>query len=365
MFIFGVNMLKYLRFLLLPFSVLYGCVILLRNKAFDWGVLKSVEFDFPIIVIGNLAVGGAGKSPMTEYLIRMLGNNYKIATLSRGYGRKTKGFLEVEYNDEVAKVGDEPLQFKRKYPEVTVTVCEDRVEGVRKLKNNHDLIILDDAYQHRALKPGFSILLLEYNSLFQPKFLLPAGDFRDTFNQRKRADLIVVSKSPQFLSESEKQNALNRVNVPLNHKVLFSYLNYGKPYWLNSQEPMIRNTDLILGEDRVVLLITGIVNPDPLVTYLNTQVKKVHLLKYPDHHNFTEQNIRKISIKFDSIKEQNKVIVTTEKDAQRLQVRSLSSLVQSMSIAVVPIETAFNEADEQILSERVFSYCNSKIKEDI
>jgi tetraacyldisaccharide 4'-kinase len=362
MFIFGDIMLNYLRYLLLPFSLLYRFVIILRNKAFDWGLLKSVKFDFPIIVIGNLAVGGTGKSPMTEYLIRMLGNKYKIATLSRGYGRKTKGFLEVRNNDDVTKVGDEPLQFKRKYPEITVAVCEDRVEGVNKLKNSHNLLILDDAYQHRALKPGFSILLLEYKSLFQPKFLLPAGDFRDTFNQRKRADLIVISKSPQSLSESEKQKALKRVNVSLNKRVLFSYLKYGQPYWLNSKDYRINNQNLKLDEDHAVLLVTGIANPQPLVNYLKTQVKKVYLFNYPDHHNFTKQDIRKISIKFDSINEQNKLIVTTEKDAQRLQTVSLSSLVQPMPFAVVPIETAFNDADEKVITEEILSYCKSMIK---
>src|SRR5690606_6426916 len=170
-------MLNYLRLLLLPFSFLYGLIIILRNKAYDRGILKSKGFEIPTIVVGNLAVGGAGKSPMTEYLIRMLMHSYKVATLSRGYGRRTKGFLLVENQDDPIKVGDEPLQFKRKYPEITVAVCEDRVVGVEKLKNDHDLVILDDAYQHRALKPGFSILLLEYKSLFKPKFLLPAGNF--------------------------------------------------------------------------------------------------------------------------------------------------------------------------------------------
>lgn len=353
-------MLKYLRYLLLPFSLLYGLVILLRNKAFDWGILKSVEFNFPTIVIGNLAVGGAGKSPMTEYLIRKLGKKYKLATLSRGYGRKTTGFLEVMQNDDVAKVGDEPLQFKRKYPQITVAVCEDRVKGVSQLKQNHELIILDDAYQHRALKPGFSILLLEYKSLFKPKFLLPAGNLRDTFNQRRRADIIVISKSPQLLTDDEKREALKRVNVSTSQNILFSYLDYGQPYWLNSKRQGGYNKVPNLDQDQVVLLVTGIANPESLFNYLETQVSQVYLLKYPDHHNFTKQDIKKITSKFDSMTEHNKLIVTTEKDAQRLSSNYLSDLVQPLPITVLPIETAFNNKDERILEERVFNYCESK-----
>ncbi len=353
-------MLSYLRLLLWPFSLLYGIVITLRNKAYDWGILKSTGFDIPIIVVGNLAVGGAGKSPMTEYLIRMLSHSHKVATLSRGYGRKTKGFLLVEDNHDSIAVGDEPLQFKRKYPKITVAVCEDRVEGVIKLKKDHDLIILDDAFQHRALKPGFSILLLEYNSLFQPKLLLPAGNLRDTFSQRKRADIIVISKSPESLSEDEKQKAVNRVHASFNQPVLFSYLKYGQPYWLNHEKKMIDKLEENINQDDVVLVVTGIANPSLLVEYLKRQAKEVYLLKYADHHQYTERDIRSISAKFELIKDRNKRIVTTEKDAQRLKADSLSSLTGALPILILPIETTFSDPDQEILAEQIYKYCNSK-----
>jgi tetraacyldisaccharide 4'-kinase len=355
-------MLNYLRLLLLPFSFLYGLIIILRNKAYDFGILKSKGFEIPTIVVGNLAVGGTGKSPMTEYLIRMLMHSYKVATLSRGYGRKTKGFLLVENHDDPMKVGDEPLQFKRKYPEITVAVCEDRVVGVEKLKNDHDLVILDDAFQHRALKPGFSILLLEYKSLFKPKFLLPAGNFRDTFSQRKRADIIVISKSPENISEDDKQKALNHLHVSFNQKVVFSYLKYGKPYALNTERANAGKDEVDIHQDDEVVVVTGIANPTLLVEYLKTKVKEVHLLKYPDHYQYTKQDIKKISAKLESINHHNKRIITTEKDAQRFNIKSLSNLVHSLPIVVLPIETAFSASDHKILSEEVIKFCTFKNK---
>src|SRR5690606_24292763 len=187
----------YLRALLLPFSLLYGLAIWLRNRLYDWGWLRSVAFDRSVIVVGNLAVGGTGKSPMTEYLVRLLSSRGRLATLSRGYGRETRGFLEVTPNDTARRTGDEPLQFKRKFPEITVAVDEDRVDGVSRLiAGGHDIIVLDDAYQHRALRPGLALLLFGYGAMHQPKWRLPAGDYRDAFSERRRADVMVVTKAP-------------------------------------------------------------------------------------------------------------------------------------------------------------------------
>ncbi len=362
MFIFELYMLNYLRFLLWPFSLIYGLIIVLRNQAYDWGVLKSQGFDCPIIVVGNLAIGGTGKSPMTEYLIRMLKTNYKVATLSRGYGRKTNGFLLVETNDDPIKVGDEPLQFKKKYPEITVSVCEDRVEGVNRLKDEHDLIILDDAFQHRALKPGFSILLIEYASLFQPKILLPAGNFRDTFNQKKRADLIVITKCPKSLSEGERQKALKHLSASSLQKVLFAHLNYGRVYPLNVN--YFPNKQLDINKDSKILAVTGIADPSLLIKYLETQAKEVYLLNYPDHHQYTENDVKKIADKFETIEGRNKAIITTEKDAQRLGVNFLSNLIRALPILVLPIETGFDKADKRVLTSEILHYCSSKMNRD-
>ena len=358
-------MIKTLRYLLWPFSILYGLVIFIRNKAYDWGILKSETFDFPIIVIGNLAIGGAGKSPMTEYLIRLLKTKNKIATLSRGYGRKTKGFLWVHQNDEAEKVGDEPLQFKQKFPEISVAVCENRVEGVKRLQTNHDLVILDDAYQHRALKPGMSILLLEYKSLLKPKLLLPAGNFRDEFRQKKRADIIIVSKSPRELSLRQKENIVKKLAVENQQTVLFSYLNYQEPYWLNSQkeEKRLENElsakKTVLNKKTTALVLSGIADPFLFLKEVKSRVRETELMQFPDHHLFSLEDLNKIKSTFDAIKSVNKVIVTTEKDAQRLSACALKNSVENLPILVLPIEIAFNANEELVLIEKVENYLSS------
>jgi len=219
---------KYLRWLLLPFSLIYGLVIIMRNWFYDAGLFKSYRFTKPVISVGNLEVGGAGKSPMTEYLICLLKPDYKLATLSRGYGRETKGYIiageesqesRIKNQEErskidlrlstkdlrlSSKIGDEPAQFKQKFPDITVAVCEDRVEGLKQLLPYHDVILMDDAYQHRAVEPGLSILLFDYNRINEPHFLLPAGNMREPMSGRWRAQIIIVSKCPAKLTDKEK-----------------------------------------------------------------------------------------------------------------------------------------------------------------
>lgn len=358
-------MIKMLRYLLLPFSILYGLVVFIRNKAYDWGIFKSQAFDFPIIVIGNLAIGGAGKSPMTEYLIRLLKINNNIATLSRGYGRKTKGFLLVHQDDEAEKVGDEPLQFKQKFPEISVAVCEDRVEGVKRLHANHDLVILDDAYQHRALKPGMSILLLEYNSLLKPKLLLPAGDFRDEFRQKNRADIIIVSKSPKELAVNKKNTVLKKLSVTNQQVVLFSYLKYQEPYWLDVKRKEEKHGNeapakkVVINPMTTALVLSGIADPFLFLKEVKSRVKETELMQFPDHHLFSLEDLNKIKSTFEAIENVNKVIITTEKDAQRLRAGALRHVVENLPIMVLPIETAFSSTDERALLEKIESYLSS------
>lgn len=363
MFIFEANMIKILRYLLWPFSILYGLIIFIRNKAYDWGILKSHGFDFPTIVIGNLAIGGAGKSPMTEYLIRMLKNKNNLATLSRGYGRKTKGFLVVHQNDEAERVGDEPLQFKQKFPDISVAVCEDRVEGVKRLQSDHSLVILDDAFQHRALQPGLSILLLEYKSLFKSKLVLPAGDLRDEFRQKKRADIIIISKSPQALSINEKQGALEKLRAANHQTVLFSYLRYREVYWLNNNNEgretnkLEKYTKTIkINRKSTALVLSGIADPSLFLVEVKSRVKEVIMMRFSDHHLFTLEDLKKIKSTFDAVENPNKVIITTEKDSQRLRAKALNEIVESLPIVVLPIETAFNPSDEKVLSEKIENY---------
>ncbi|MFD2145663.1 tetraacyldisaccharide 4'-kinase [Mucilaginibacter antarcticus] len=202
---------KHLRALLLPFSFLYGLIVIVRNFLYDAGLFKSRRFDLPVISVGNLEVGGAGKSPMTEYLIQLLKDHYKLATLSRGYGRATKGFQIATATATASQVGDEPAQFKHKFPDVTVAVCEQRVDGITQLQHDHDLILLDDAYQHRAVKPGLSILLFDYNSLNNQRWVLPAGNYREPFFGKWRAGIIIITKCPADMPQQELEKLSPRL----------------------------------------------------------------------------------------------------------------------------------------------------------
>ncbi|WP_257666608.1 tetraacyldisaccharide 4'-kinase [Parapedobacter tibetensis] len=351
----------YFRLLLLPFSVLYGLIIWMRNRFYDWGWIGSTSFNNPIIVVGNLAVGGTGKSPMTEYLIRLLAGKYNMATLSRGYGRKTQGFLEVSVNDSATKCGDEPLQFKHKFPHITVAVSENRVKGiVRLIQSGHEAIVLDDAFQHRALRPGFAILLFDYQSMWQPKWLLPAGNYRDCFQERRRADIMVVTKTPVEASNQEKERIRHNLSTSLDVPVLFSSIGYGP---LIPILPEVRD-GATLDRDISVLLITGIVNPTPLYDYLATQVKDIVQLRYPDHHQYTLADIQKMVNRFDELKNPRKLIITTEKDAQRFLTPTLSSHLTSLPMYMVPIRITFENEDEDTFRELVLNYCANTLADN-
>ena len=203
-------MLKYLRLLLLPFNVVYALVVYVRNLFFDWGIFQSTSFDMPIICVGNLAVGGSGKTPTTEYVVRLL-SEYKVAILSRGYGRKTKGFVLADDAATAETIGDEPLQYYRKFKNVTVAVCEDRVKGIQKLKDEHEVILLDDAYQHRKVKAGFNVLLFEFSKITRFQMLMPAGNLREPFSGVKRAQAVLITKSPSKISNEIKAEILNKL----------------------------------------------------------------------------------------------------------------------------------------------------------
>lgn len=336
-------LIKWLRFLLFPFSLLYGLGVIARNKAYDWGWLSATTFKMPLIVVGNLAVGGAGKSPMTEYLVRLFKNDYKLAVLSRGYGRKTKGFRLVAQNDLAALSGDEPLQFKQHFPDQTIAVCEDRVAGVERLQANHDLLILDDAFQHRALKPGFSILLFEYSWLHKSDFLLPAGNLREPIWAKDRADVLVITKSPKHLTHSEKLKVRQQLQPHLHQALFFSYLQYRALKVLNSSETRELDT---LNNNTQILLLTGIANPKPILEELHCYTQSVEHHQYPDHYPFSTKNILKLAEAYHQMPGPDKLIITTEKDAQRLNRPEFASLLSGLPLYILPVEAAF-EAQEQ------------------
>ncbi|MFB2119047.1 tetraacyldisaccharide 4'-kinase [Parapedobacter sp. 2B3] len=343
----------YLRALLLPFSLLYGLAIWLRNRLYDWGWLRSVAFSRSVIVVGNLAVGGTGKSPMTEYLVRLLSQHGRVATLSRGYGRQTRGFLEVMPDDTARRAGDEPLQFKRKFPEITVAVDEDRVRGVSRLiQSGHDTIVLDDAYQHRALRPGFAILLFDYHAMDKPKWLLPAGNYRDVFRERRRADVMVVTKTPTGTTEAEKNRIRQQLSTTCDIPILFAGIGYGPLTPVLADE----SSAGALHQDTAVLLLTGIANPTPLYEYLSPQVSEIVHIRYADHHDYSAADIQKVIRRFSEIGNPHKLMVTTEKDAQRLREPAISGLWAGIPLYMVPIHLEIGAADDAVLRERVWAY---------
>lgn len=322
-----------LRYLLLPFTLLYGSIVWLRNRLYDAGFMSSVSFDIPVIAVGNLSVGGTGKTPHIEYLVRLLQYEYKVATMSRGYKRKTRGFLLADAASNAVKIGDEPMQYHLKFPELVVSVAEDRMTGIPSLlmrRPELEVVLLDDAYQHRSVKPGLNILVTDFSRPFYADYILPYGRLREGRAAYKRADIIMVSKCPQQLSTQEAEQMRSLINPFPHQKVFFSTIQYGAAYHFFEQTAANFKA-------KNVLLIAGIAHPGPLMTHLEQEAKKVHLLAYPDHHFFTERNFEEIK---DTVKnwDNDCVIVTTEKDATRLYLRPEFLQSISVPIIVLPIE---------------------------
>ena len=345
---------KKFRLLLLPFSFVYGLGVMARNLAFDLGIMKSMEFELPVISVGNLSVGGSGKSPMTEYLIRLLKPKYKVATLSRGYGRKSKGFRFVELTSSSSDSGDEPLQFKRKFNDITIAVCEDRVEGIKRLEKDHQLIILDDAFQHRSVRPGLSLLLFDYNEIFKFKILLPAGNLREPVWEMDRADFIIVTKTPPVLDLSDRKHILENLNLRSQQHIFFSYLKYGDLIPLNSE--MEVRALLSIKVTSKVILLTGIANPAPLLYELGGYTQHITHHSYPDHHNFSQKNISKLVSSFNRLSGEDKLIITTEKDAQRLGSKEIKELLDSLPVYYLPVEAEIHEPEKAQFNELIEKY---------
>lgn len=333
---------KLLRWLLLPFSLLYGCVVMLRNFFYDKKILRSATFDLPVICIGNLSVGGTGKSPMSEYLIRLLKSKYKVAVLSRGYGRKTKGYLLADDNSTAQDIGDEPMQFRKLFPEITVAVGEKRVEAIPQLLYDEpqtQLIILDDAFQHREIVAGLNILLTEYHHLYSDDFFLPTGYLRDEKKSANRANIIVVTKSDKEATDNDKKRIERSLNIKTHQHLFLSALSYELPEQLFTKE----NTAFDKSMD--VLLVTAIANPASLIAYLNTVVKTVSVNAFSDHHHYTKDDVQKIVDQFVKIENQNKLIIVTSKDAVKL--KTFSAQLQELPIYVIPVrhEILLNEKE--------------------
>lgn len=346
-----------LRIVLWPFSLVYGFITWLRNFLYDTHVLKPVAFEeIKTICIGNLCAGGAGKTPHTEYILRLLGDQFETAALSRGYGRKTTGYYEVTEGSIPEDGGDEPLQIKRKFPGTTVAVNENRVKGVRKLMEQRsalDVVVLDDAFQHRKIKCGLTILLTEYDNPYYQDVLLPAGRLRENIKGYLRADIIVVTKTPEYANAIDLKGVMKEINPRPYQSMFFSYLKYGNLYNINNREEVINAPQKLFRYK--VLLITGIANPHTILTYVKEYSEEVVHKKYADHHNFTPADITEILSLYKNMETDYTIIITTEKDAMRLN--SYSAQLKDLPIFVLPIEVDFKGKAEEF-NEKILSYVN-------
>lgn len=328
-----------LRFLAAPLAAAFGIVVEVRLLLYRWRVLKRTEFSVPTIGVGNLSVGGAGKTPHTEYLIRLLGDYFPLGTLSRGYGRKTSGFRYVRAEDSSESVGDEPLQLKRKFPEVAVCVGEDRVFGVSTLLQyapETQTVILDDVFQHLPVKPSLSLLLTEFDRPFWTDSLMPVGRLREWAAGAERADAIIVTKCPPVFAQADRNQVLLDLDPLPHQRVFFSRYGYGDP-WL-VLDPRYTTQ---LSADYDVLLLTAIARVDYLLEYLREAVAEVHEVSFKDHHEFTKRDLGRMTRLFTEIDNPRKLILTTEKDAMRLYGHEAYLREQNLPLFALPAVVQF------------------------
>jgi tetraacyldisaccharide 4'-kinase len=346
--------LRSFRVLLFPFALVYGAGVMVRNWMYDKSILKTSHFNIPIICIGNLSVGGTGKSPMVEYLVGLLKDQFKVATLSRGYMRRTKGYLLANNTTTALEIGDEPMQFYLKHPEVSVAVGEERIEAIPQLlfdRPDTEVIVLDDAFQHRSIQAGLNILLTDCQNLYTDDFFLPTGDLRDQIGSAARADILVVTKCKPGMNESEAARIKQELK-PLPHQaVFFTSIRYGEPYHL------VTHVNRPLNKNMEVLLVCGIANPDPLKKYLLEEANTYEACYYSDHHIFTIDDLREIRERYDSMDAKEKIIITTEKDAVRLV--KFGDVLGDIPFYVLPINVSFLFSDVRRFNELIVHFIHT------
>jgi tetraacyldisaccharide 4'-kinase len=302
-------------------------------------------------------VGGTGKTPMTEYLIKLLKDEKKIATLSRGYGRKTRGFIVASAGTKSFLIGDEPKQYKYKFPEIIVSVGEKRADAIDSLIGNYHVegILLDDAFQHRSVVAGLSILLFDYNDIYKMDFMLPTGNLREWKSGKRRADIFIVTKCPPYLSENEREKIQKILNPRTNQTVYFTFIKYDD-LKLYDDENNLSSTKINNLKETSVLLISGIANPKPLIEYLKPKVKEVVTITFKDHYVFNENDLKNIMSKMDLITNPNKIIITTEKDLMRLTDFGPDTMASLHPLYYIPISTPFFEEDKDNFNEQILNY---------
>jgi len=348
---FNAPLLRPIRMLLFPFSLIYALAVWIRNRLFDSGIYDSSSFNMPVIGIGNLSVGGTGKSPLVEFLLKKFMKKYKMAVLSRGYKRKTKGYALANEQTTALEIGDEPMQFFKKFPEVAVAVGEERAAAIPQLlhdKPGTQVIILDDCFQHRAIKPGLNILLTDYHNLFTRDWFLPTGDLRDQPGSYARADILIVTKCPSGLSETEKEEITKELNVLDHQQIFFTSIQYGYPYHI------LFKKEMLIDEHTEALLISGVADPRPLKKYLSDHSGAYYEILYNDHHIFTIDDWKEIRKRFNAITAPNKIILTTEKDAVRLM--KFQESLERLPVYVIPIQIQFLFGEEERFSSLIATF---------
>lgn len=351
---------------LLPLSWLYGIGVRIRNWMFDIGLKKSRSFDIPVISVGNLTVGGSGKTPHVEYLVRLLKDKVKVAVLSRGYKRKSKGYVLAGKQTKMQEIGDEPYQMKNKFGDIYVAVDKDRCHGIEQLTGNKetndtDVILLDDAFQHRHVKPGINILLVDYHRLIIYDKLLPAGRLREPLSGKNRADIVIVTKCPKDMKPMDFRVIMRAMNLYPYQKLFFTTLKYGSliPVYCGEKRKMES-----IGKDENILLLTGIASPEQMVTDIRPYTENIVQMNFPDHHQFTPKDINRINEEFAGMPSP-KIIITTEKDNTRLfGMEGLSEEVRH-SMFILPVEVCFMQEQEEMFNEKIIGYVRKNSRNSI
>ncbi|MEP2772299.1 MAG: tetraacyldisaccharide 4'-kinase [Fulvivirga sp.] len=326
---------NFLGVILYPFTVLYDAGTRFRNYLFDIGYKRSFEFDTRVVSVGNLTVGGTGKTPMVEYLIRLLKDHYKLATLSRGYGRKSKGFKIASNEDDASTLGDEPYQFFNKHSDITVTVGEERAVAIPFIlaeRPETNLILLDDAYQHRPVQPNLNILLSNYHKPFYKDFLMPSGRLREARKGADRADIVVMTKCPENLKDESLKEIENQIGRYTNAPVFFSTINYGQltPVYSKESIPSLN-----------VILFSGLASADLFSKYVRRKYNVIEEVAYADHHDYTKNDIEKLIALREKHLDQSICFITTEKDMVKLLCKELRALFETYPVFFIPIEMQF------------------------
>lgn len=349
-----------LSYLLYPFSLLYGLISTLRNRLYDTGLLSEVSFDLPTLAVGNLSVGGTGKTPMVEYLIRVLEPHYHVATLSRGYRRQTRGFMLADAQSDALSLGDEPMQIHRKFPALAVAVGEERVLAVPELLQERpetDVILLDDAFQHRSIKPGLNLLVTNYARPFWQDHVVPFGRLREPRSGFRRADVMVMSKCPKDLPRAERDRLEQALQLPAGKRLYCSTLTYGAPYGI------FDGRDSGTLADAGVILACGIARPEPLLHYLKDRCQEVALLRFPDHYYFTFTDLEKMQDALRQLSTERRILITTEKDAVRLDLLKEEILRLGLPLFVIPVNIEFLFGEGPDFNQRILAYVEQSLPE--